>query len=91
MYYYGIYKSILEFNCTSDDALIILKTNICNIQLSILIKNTIFDTDSCFTWENNLPFYSGVARGGHLPPGAARRGAPKSCQRIFKNLYIEKF
>ena len=29
--------------------------------------------------------------GGHLPPGAARRGAPKSCQRIFKNLYKEKF
>ena len=30
---------------------------------------------------------SGVAgggRGGQLPPGAARRGAPKSCQRIFK-------
>ena len=29
---------------------------------------------------------SGVARGGqggHLPPGAARRGAPKSCQRIY--------
>ena len=38
---------------------------------------------------------SGVARGrgggGQLPPGAARRGAPKSCQRILKNLYKEKF
>ena len=38
---------------------------------------------------------SGVARGGgqggHLPPGAARRGAPKSCQDFFKNLYKEKF
>ena len=36
---------------------------------------------------------SGVARGGrggHLPPGAARRVAPKSCQRIFQNLYKEK-
>ena len=36
---------------------------------------------------------SGVARGGqggggNLPPGAARRGAPKSCP---KNLYMEKF
>ena len=29
--------------------------------------------------------------GGQLPPGAARRGAPKSCQRIFNNLYMEKF
>ena len=37
---------------------------------------------------------SGAARGqggGHLPPGAARRGAPKSCQIIFKNLCKEKF
>ena len=37
---------------------------------------------------------SGVARGaggGHLPPAAARRGAPKSCQKNFKNLYMEKF
>ena len=33
----------------------------------------------------------GGAEGEQLPPGAARRGAPKSCQRIFKNLYIEKF
>ena len=57
MYYYGIYKSILEFNCTSDDALIILKTNNCNIQLSILIENTIYDSDSCFTCEDDLPFY----------------------------------
>ena len=35
---------------------------------------------------------SGVARGaggGHLPPGAARRGAPKSCQRLKKN-YIRR-
>ena len=24
------------------------------------------------------------SEGGQLPPGAARRGAPKSCQRIFK-------
>ena len=38
------------------------------------------------------PKVSGVARGGgHLPPGAARRGAPKSCQRFFKNLYKVKF
>ena len=29
--------------------------------------------------------------GGHLPPGAARRGAPKSCQGFFKNLYKENF
>ena len=38
---------------------------------------------------------SGVARGGagggHLPPGDAPRGAPKSCQKFKKNLYKEKF
>ena len=49
-------------------------------------------------WTNKSPPYmkmiamsilasSGVARGarggGHLPPGAARRGTPKSCQEIF--------
>ena len=31
----------------------------------------------------------GGAGGGHLPPGAARRGAPKSCQGFKKN-YIRR-
>ena len=28
---------------------------------------------------------------GQLPPGAALIGASQSCQRFFKNIYMEKF
>ena len=41
-------------------------------------------------WDIYAPPASGVARGGRggqLPPGAARRGAPKSCQNFFKFIY----
>ena len=64
-------------------------------------NTTILNTRVYNVWrlhiKNRLGFLlacSGVARGaggGHLPPGAARRGAPKSCQRILKKLYKEIF
>ena len=48
----------------------------------------IYSEDSFFCGHQ---WRSEGGQGGHLPPGAARRGAPKSCKRIFKNLYKVKF
>ena len=40
--------------------------------------------------EVSIQWRSEGGQGGHLPPGAARRGAPKSCQRFFlKFIYGE--
>ena len=49
-------------------------------------KNILCQQNGEIQWRSE-----GGQGGGHLPPGAAQRGAPKSCQGIFKNLYKEKF
>ena len=47
---------------------------------------TVEDQRSCHQWRRE-----GGRGGGQLPPGAARRGAPKSCQEFLKNLYRDNF
>ena len=43
-------------------------------------------THTYYQWRSE-----GGGQGGQLPMGAARRGAPKSCQRIKKKLHWEIF
>ena len=57
-------------------------------------KSTLYQTLETFRTMyiiKQIAWHQWRSEGGQLPPGAARRGAPKSCQRILKNLYIEKF
>ena len=58
---------------------------ICNVEYRLL-RSYLTNRFQYVQWRSE-----GGQGWGHLPPGAARRGSPKSRQRLKKKLYKEKF
>ena len=90
----SMYCCQLWFNSTKG-SLKKLKTSYNSALRRFLVISKPYSASQMFVSRGILLFdellRSGVARGGQggggqLPPGAARRGAPKSCQRILKNV-----